>query len=253
MATPDDIWIMIRYLLIFLCACSAQAVPVAARQNASLYYGLQYWWTFNAGVTNKVTPQAGTNEFAFVGPRMVVNGVMNYGAQTSNGISYLVCPPINFYPTNSDMTVSVWVNPTVQTLSSPTSNPRIIAMSASATNFWQIGMGNANVVRTNCFYAIMGTNSAYIAGTISYNNTYHIAVTFRMATQVMQIYINGINTALTNMAYAAIGSSGTTDSKIYLGVRPDTVGDYSGMIDDLRIYNRVLSAAEIQALATPAQ
>jgi len=62
---------------------------------------------------------------------------------------------------------------------------------------------------------------------------------------IAKIYVNG-NLEGTNAA----ASKGTTTDPFYLGIEDGVYGPLNGVLDDVRIYDRELSAAEIQALAS---
>ncbi len=88
-------------------------------------------------------------------------------------------------------------------------------------------------------------------GVLSVNVWTHIAGTFDTATQIMKIYVNGVDTPTT-----VIVSSGTLTS-IFNSIEPIRLGDFinsagnhvnffQGLIDEAQIFDRELSQAEIQ-------
>jgi|GEM_PF-6019272 len=78
--------------------------------------------------------------------------------------------------------------------------------------------------------------------TLSINNWYHLAYTFNSTTA--SIYINGVLNTSTNYGTIAIDSNTST-----LGIGGSSVGNYfSGKLDDVRIYNTGLTAAQVKKL-----
>lgn len=78
----------------------------------------------------------------------------------------------------------------------------------------------------------------------------HIAATFDTVTQTMQIYVNGVNAATTVISSAAVNTINDSTTQIRLGAYRDGNGDdvffFHGLLDEMQIYNRALSASEIQ-------
>jgi fibronectin type 3 domain-containing protein len=98
------------------------------------------------------------------------------------------------------------------------------------------------------------TNAAYrvSAGSIVLNTWQHVAATWDGSTSGANIhlYINGVladSSTIANGLGAAQTDAGTPFA---IGNRPsDLARGFNGTLDDVRVYNRILSAAEIQALA----
>lgn len=79
---------------------------------------------------------------------------------------------------------------------------------------------------------------------------YHVAVTRTAASPALtNFYINGV---LSGTADQSSGNPAAGTSNVYVGNSSDYGRGFDGTMDDLRIYNTVLSAAEIKALISPA-
>jgi YD repeat-containing protein len=78
---------------------------------------------------------------------------------------------------------------------------------------------------------------------------YHVALTFDGST--LNLYVNGVNEARQSITgnYGWYGNSTSPD--LAIGSRDNTGNYFNGIIDEVYIYNRVLSVAEIQQLETP--
>jgi hypothetical protein len=64
-----------------------------------------------------------------------------------------------------------------------------------------------------------------------------------------KIYLNGVQRSVTFIGTVP-SSAGTFTNNFLLGVRPDLTAYSSGLIDDVRVYNRELTTAEIGLLAS---
>ncbi len=76
----------------------------------------------------------------------------------------------------------------------------------------------------------------------------HIAVTYDKTTGVASLYLNGVSMATTNFGTYSPNTSGN----LHIGARisqANTILNFIGNMDDLRIYNRVLSETELILLA----
>jgi hypothetical protein len=85
-------------------------------------------------------------------------------------------------------------------------------------------------------------------GTVNLNEWHHITSTYDGSNTPggMHIYIDGSDQALTvlrnNLTHSVLNNK-----PLHIGV-DDIPGSFAGMIDDVRVYNRVLSASEVQQL-----
>jgi hypothetical protein len=128
------------------------------------------------------------------------------------------------------VTISAWINPTVVS-----GNPHTIY----TRGVWNAGHGLAIVNST------LRDNSGTQGGTPQINTWQHVAKTFDGTTT--RLYLNGME-----VASAATTTATSTASKSGIGAEYYTAPGrwlFSGMIDDVRVYSRALSQAEIQALA----
>src|SRR4029078_9953846 len=82
-------------------------------------------------------------------------------------------------------------------------------------------------------------------GSIPLNSWTHVAMTFDSANGQYVIYVNGQVVASTTSAGAIFG----TDRNVLIGSEDSYIGRrFDGLIDELEIFNRALTAAEIQAI-----
>ncbi len=91
---------------------------------------------------------------------------------------------------------------------------------------------------------IGGSNRRICGGTLTPGSWYHIAGSYDGSEVVL--YVNG-------MAVASVPRSGliaTNSTALYLGNRADAARAFDGSLDEVRIWDRALSAAEIAANRT---
>jgi hypothetical protein len=86
--------------------------------------------------------------------------------------------------------------------------------------------------------------SAQIPGTLEANRAYHIAGTYDGSN--LKVYLNGVL-----QATQLVGSIGTPANNFYVCGRPG-YSEFSGLVDEVKVWNRPLTAAEIAAEYQPA-
>ena len=94
-------------------------------------------------------------------------------------------------------------------------------------------------------------NYTSVSTNLNYNQWYHVAGTFDAGSSLMELYVNG---ALVSQASTSIRPLGNLIPGDYPGVGIGNVNDnynnfpFTGDIDEVALYNRALTAAEIQLL-----
>jgi uncharacterized repeat protein (TIGR01451 family) len=79
----------------------------------------------------------------------------------------------------------------------------------------------------------------------------HVAATFDVATQEMKIYVNGVEVPSTLTGSGAVTSIFNSTAPVRIGAYLDGSGrfnSWNGLIDEVSLYNRALTASEIQAI-----
>jgi hypothetical protein len=90
------------------------------------------------------------------------------------------------------------------------------------------------------------------ANSVQLNTWQHVTVTLdgtcSSLTTSVQIYINGVLQALTGSTGVTLSADGSYPLQIGKNLLSDPDGFFKGSLDDVRVYNRILSAEEIQRL-----
>ena len=141
------------------------------------------------------------------------------------------------------MTLEAWV----KAAATPSNDGQIIAKSDSASG-WQLkttadaGPQNFNVTVTNS----SGARTKRFSNTARALNTwYHVAGVYDASGRTLTIYINGV---LENGTLQGTVPTANLNAAVNANIGRRTGGYYfNGIIDEIRIYNRALSATEVQS------
>ncbi len=169
----------------------------------------------------------GTNE----GTLSVWNSTGKYrGAFEFDGKDdYVRTPIINL---GSVFTVEFWMNPRLYNYGDPLSagtNDHWVTFVTYADGSLDYAIGNGSS---------WGNLSSAVAGTFVSGNWYHVIGTYNGSQS--ELFINGQSKG------AALNSGFSINQVINIGARTATSYYFNGTIDEVRIYNRTLSIAEIQ-------
>ncbi|UCF17955.1 MAG: LamG domain-containing protein, partial [Phycisphaerales bacterium] len=136
-------------------------------------------------------------------------------------------------------TIVFWINPAMAK-----SKERILGAGGDY-EVWLRGNGELKNELFDGGSSTTGTG----AGVLTADEWHHVAMTYDSATEDVQIYYDG---ELMVAGKAEVPST-PTETTLVMGHRAGASGGehYGGLLDDLRIYDHVLSAAEVKALASP--
>jgi hypothetical protein len=163
----------------------------------------------------------------------------------SQYLSYAV--PTNIQP----QTVSFWFNP-----SAISASIQILAHFGSTTDTVNTGMNfrfDSTQVAVNLFNNANAGNiyTASVSTVLTVGSWYHLAVTYTIGGQLV-LYLNGVaraTTTLPTFASLVTYSTGNSVNCVQIGgLGTNNASAFNGYIDDFRIYNRPLTAAQIAQL-----
>lgn len=207
-------------------------------------YGLIGYWPMDEGSGTAVVDRSGNNNTGTlsgaswesganckVGGCLIFDGVNDYVSIGSANIS------------PSYITVSAWIN--VKSLISQSSEKWIMAIPIDASPWESYGFiwhpsGSGYTLAFDTYESWVESLSTVL----DFDTFHHFVGTYSGAT--LNVYIDGV-------LVKSVNKSGTPLT--YIGNKPFMIGSRSGpsyntnvVADDVRVYNRALSAAEIQAI-----
>ncbi len=178
-----------------------------------------------------------------------------FGAALSfDGVDDIATIPLTTSTQNlSSFTYSAWIKPNSL---GEASYGRIVSRESSAKFddfYFLVNPGN-----TLCASVTNSAGTTFISvsatSAISLNSWNHVAVTYDdKGDRQLHLFVNGVETAYQSQN-PLTGTLKFTTNPIVIGNAPSLDRTFDGAIDDLRLYSRALSAAEIQSLySTPIQ
>lgn len=210
--------------------------------------GLIGWWKFDEGVGTSAVDQTGQNLVSFGTGSSApswVTGKIGIGL-SFNGTTKYAYSNSSTYRSTSNWTIEAWVNP------SSIGQSGMIFYNGNDAGGYGFGIfnggGSNGAVFTGLFGSVAWLNSGYTFP--SAGAWYHLAMTRDSSTT--RFYVNGIQTPNT-FTY----TPNTVANYISIGMQPDTANMpfrlFNGSVDNVKSYNRALSAAEIAADAKSLQ
>src|SRR3989344_3670008 len=230
-----------------------------ASQANKLRQGLVGMWTFDgndmSGNTAIDRSGNGNNGTLTNGPKKVIgkigqalnfDGVDDYIFVNDPGDSSVLD-----FDTSSTITMSAWIRK-----SSLTSYPLIVTKgrsNGSYTNYAiRSGDGTGSERKFSFFYRNSANTAWHVYDTVSnvfeVGNWYHVAVSYTFGTgSSIKMYINGVE--MPGGWVAGTGNDAPLVGNFQLWIGDDNANsEFHGLIDEVRVYNRALTPAEIRQL-----
>lgn len=226
-------------------------------RNSILTNGLVGQWSFNgpdvSGTTAYDRSGQGNNGTLTNGPSVIpgkIGQALSFNGLSPIGSIVTLGDPLSLRLTGG-MTLSAWVNPTRLAGTGAETQQAIISKS-------QVGTGRAYMFTTKSdgtftFSVASDVNTLVTRSTNSLvwniNNWYFVTGVYNASAQTMDVYVNGVlnNGTLTGTVPASqFSNNGVVVDIGGRSVYPDS--NFKGSIDEVRIYNRALSATEINDL-----
>lgn len=222
--------------LALLLACAA--LPVAAQTTRitsgdATSSGLVGWWPLDEGGADR---SGNGNTGGLSNAPVTVSGKLGRALQF-NGISqYVNVPDVTGLQIANDIAVSVWVKFTTSAMTVPLAK-------YNAVSGWELVTSSGGI-------RFGGRDTPYrstAASSAINNGAWHHVAGVRTGS-MWSLYVDGAlsssTNALTSGSIAAVG----TGLCIGRNASAAAGAEFPGSLDDVRIYNRALSAAEISAL-----
>jgi hypothetical protein len=218
-------------------------VPTYAPTN-----GLVGYWSFN-GNANDSSPNA--NNGTVNGATLTTDRFGNTNSAYSfNGINNYIRINTTLLPsTPTSYTISLWYN--TQNFTAQNGNPRMLISDRNtglSSYKYTINLSTAGHLLGGAIYNGSGTNGNGVTGDAGVNNNWHNAIfIFDSSISTLYLYIDGslVNTS-TNVTHWSSGANPTNIG--YWNGFVGASGFFDGKIDDIGIWNIVLTQSEITSL-----
>lgn len=157
--------------------------------------------------------------------------------------------PSNVFSNYQAFTLSLWFNPSRLPDSADHDHEAAMLLSRGRNNF-ELSLGAPPFVDTGIRFLPrqmdgVGTVRDARDAAVQTNVWQHVVAVFDNTTQISRIYVNALNQAIS----AQYGPDNPDDSQApRLGMRYDGTVPFQGRMDNVRIYDRALSAQEIARL-----
>jgi len=216
--------------------------------------GLVGYWTFDDGSGTTAADSSGNGHTAtLVNGVSWVTGKMG-DAVSANGVNqYVSLPAINLSATNA-VTWAAWVNRTYSTAGGHTLFENSTNFNSSTTGFGFFPDDGVDCPTSSPLMTGVHGNVGYTLNCYAQPSSgvwHHIAVVYdksHPATSVISLYIDGALQTPKKNLYTATNTNSFGNNALYVFSRGGTQEFNAGEIDDLRLYNRALSATEVQQL-----
>jgi beta-galactosidase len=224
---------------------ATKSVPLTVVVNASVGVtnGLLAWW--------KMDETSGTNAADSSGNGLMANitGATFTTGTISNALHFNGLGNVAKFasPDAGQITVAAWARADAPGNSA---FPRVVEMPGYRL-FFRFDNQGSNGFDFATFTSTQ--NGDWFSGqnTISTGAWYHVTASYDRSslTNVPTLYVNG-NKLSPGIITSPVGTTPVNTGNGYIGNRAASDRAWSGSIDDLRIYNRLLSDAEVQLLAS---
>lgn len=201
---------------------------------------------FEEGTGSAVTDLSGNgNTGAFTGAAAWTSGQQGGGVAVdgaaSTGVTAADSPSLTF---SNALTVAAWIKP-ADCSHGTSGHNTVVAKDSEFLLAFDNTCGIANYVSTN----VGGWTGDFPGTKVAVNTWSHLAVTYDGST--IRSYLNGV---LQSAGTAKNGTVNNTTVAAYVGRRPDCCTQtFNGVIDDVAVFKRALSAPELSTLMAGAR
>jgi uncharacterized protein YjdB len=211
--------------------------------------GLVGYWTFDEGSGTTAADSSGNGYTAALSGATWVAGEYGDAVSASGSAQYVTIPAINL-TTTSAVTISMWVNRTYSTVGGHTLFENSANYNSSTTGFGVFPDDST------CHGIMAGEKGNVGYNVDCYNQPtsgvwHHLVFVFdksQPATGEVTFYIDGLLQVPTQSPNTSNNTNAFGTNKTYIFTRGGTIEFSAGAVDQVQIFNRALSAAEIASL-----
>ncbi len=222
----------------------SNALSFQSQTHSLLGSDLVGWWNFNEGSGSVANDLSGYGNNGTITGAVHADGVPGTGGNSLNftGSHYVrIAPSSSIITSNNSWTISAWFN--ASQIDSGGASHRIITFhrGESWSTAASLTLGNNNQARL--LYRSIGSHLYLTHSGIETGEWYHFIAAYDGITY--RSYVNGGDIQSVDNSFEGFG---TTDAMI--GSFSTSSDFFRGLIDDVRIYNRSLTASEVQTIYT---
>ena len=197
------------------------------------------YWNFENNVVD--SSGQGNDGVIFGNPEFVAGRIGNTALKFSTNQDFVTIPASPDFSTTS-FTLAAWVK---IPQSIPSGWRTIIEHNRSGNNWfglWKSANGNKFHFR----WGNNGNVTSDFSSIILPDIWYHVAATYNSIEKATKLYLNGkLDKTIQNA-----DTPEPSNSELRIGINMANSEEFNGIIDDVRVYNRVLNATEIEKLLT---
>ncbi len=219
------------------------ALTVVVNPNAGVTSGLLAWWKMDETSGTTAADSSGNGRTATVSGAVFTNGYLSNALHFNGTTSDATFSS----PDAAQLTVAAWVRADGKGNSA---YPRILDTNPGYRFFFRFDGSGSNGLD---FATYSTANGDWFSGqnTISTGAWYHVAASYDRSSfaNLPALYVNGVRRSLTTITSPS-GTQTNYTGTGYIGNQAALNRGWSGSIDDLRLYNRILSDSEVLVLAS---
>ncbi len=229
--------------------------PTYISLGSAISNGLVGYWNLDEGSGASAADSSGNgNTGSLIDSPTWTTGEINGALSLDGSTQYVKVTDTSSLELSGSWTVSSWVNATA--LPSSGSKGKIIdkETSVSGNTNYALALDNnqscGGLGWRSSFTDISGISyqTCYLT-TINTGTWYHVVGVWDSSTSNEYLYLNGALVATRN--YAGHVPTSASGGQLDLGQQGNNLLFLNGTIDDVRVYNRALSASEVQQLYNP--
>jgi hypothetical protein len=214
---------------------TSTGVPVTVVNSGPA--GLVAAYSMDAGSGTTLTDLSGNNNTGTLSNTSWTSTGKYGGALSFNGTNaWVTIPDSNTLDLTTGMTLEAWVNPTTLGTSW-----RTVMLKETTGNMTYSLYANRNTQVPNTQVNIGGEQNVNGSAQLPLNTWTHLAASYDGAN--LKLYTNGLQTGTIPLA----GAIATSTGALRIGGNNIWPEWFSGQIDEVRVYNKALTQAEIQA------
>jgi hypothetical protein len=221
-----------KHLVLVIAIVGFAIISNAQVPNYVPSNGLVGWWPFTGNANDESgNANSGTN----VGATLTSDRFGSPNNAYSFSVGYIICGNIAI-PTTDTLSISFWYNTT-----SDLYNAEIISLGSVGASSWGCIVSNSLFLLNygrNC----SGTVTSQINQNLALSSWHHVVFVSSGHNNPSTIFHDGINIG----TYPSNSSGACLNSNLYFGYDVAFNLLYNGKLDDIGIWNRALTACEIQ-------